>query len=264
LKIVSVEQMDRGLAYAEACFETFRVIDGHIFDWPGHWRRLALGLSEFGLLLSPGHDEEVLFACLREAASIGDDALVRLTISGGESSWGLTCRADEPVVHIQAMAYAASAGPHFLRLATWPFPLQKKSAKFVADYAQTLRALNGAADAHVLFEQEGRLLATATANILLYRDGAWWTPPDTLGVLPGRVRDFLMRQGLLHESPCPVAWLQDCDAMAVCNSGLFIQPVAWIEGVERTTVLDVQPASLRALLAALKEEKGIPMDIRAW
>jgi len=257
LKIITVEQMDRGLAYAEACFETFRVIDGQIFDWPGHWRRLSLGLAEFGILLSPGHDEEVLFACLRQAASVGDDVLVRLTISGGESSWGVTCRADETVVYIQAMAYAASAGPQFLRLATWPFPLQKKSAKFVADYAQTLRALNGAVDAHVLFEQGGMLLATATANILLYRDGGWWTPPDTLGVLPGRVRDFLMRHDLVHEAACPVAWLQDCDAMAVCNSGLFIHPVAWIDGVDRMEAMPGRHQALQILTDALTTKEGV-------
>jgi len=257
LKVVSVDYMDRGLAYGEACFETFRVIDGKIFDWPGHWHRLAGGLAEFGLLFSPGHDEEVMFACLRHAASVGDDALVRLTITGGESRWGLTSKADEPVVHIQATAYAGSARPHFLRLATWPFPLQKKSAKFAADYAQTLRALNGAADAQVLFEQGGMLLATATANILLYRDGAWHTPPDTLGVLPGRVRDFLIRHDLAQEAECPVTWLQDCDAMAVCNSGLFIQSVAWIEGVERTEAMIVQHPALQRLTDALAMAEGV-------
>jgi len=248
--------MDRGLAYAEACFETFRVIDGHIFDWLGHWQRLALGLSEFGILLSPGQDEEVLFACLREAARNGDDALVRLTVSGGESGWGLTGRVVEPVVYIQAMAFAASSTPQFLRLEVWPFALQRKTAKFVADYAYTLRAMHGATDAHVLFEQDGLLLATATANILLYSDGNWWTPPDTAGVLPGRVRAFLIRHQLVHEKPCPLEWLQDCEAMAVCNSGLFIQPVAWVEGVERTESMMVQHPALQTLTDMLGKEEG--------
>jgi len=257
LKIITVEQMDRGLAYAEACFETFRVIDGQIFDWPGHWRRLALGLSEFGLLLSPGYDEEVLFACLREAAKVGDDALVRLTISGGESRWGLTRRADEPIVYIQAVAYTVSLAAQFLRLDTWPFALQKKTAKFVADYADTLRALRGATDAHVLFEQDGLLLATASANILLYRDGAWHTPPDTAGVLPGRVRNFLIRHKLVREMPCPVDWLQDCETMAVCNSGLFIQPVAWVEGIERTEPMVMRHRMLRTLTDALGAAEGV-------
>ncbi len=249
--------MDRGLAYAEACFETFRVIDGHIFDWAGHWQRLTLGLSEFGLLLSPGHDEEVLFACLREAAKVGDDALVRLTISGGESRWGLTRKADEPMVYIQSVAYTVSQPAEFLRLVTWPFALQKKTAKFVADYADTLRALHGSTDAHVLFEQDGLLLATATANILLYRDHTWSTPPDTAGVLPGRVRNFLIRHKLVREMPCPVNWLQDCEAMAVCNSGLFIQPVAWIEGVERAEPMVVQHRMLRTLTDALGTAEGV-------
>jgi len=256
--------MDRGAAYAEACFETFRVINGRVFDWPGHWHRLTAGMAEFGLLFSPGQDEEVLFACLRQAASIGDDALVRFTVSGGESRWGLTQRADEPIVFIQALAYIPHASPQFLRLATWPFALQKKSAKFVADYAYTLRALHGAADAHVLFEQGERLLATATANILLYRDGAWWTPLDKVGILPGRVRDFLIRRDLIKAVPCPSGWLQDCEAFAVCNSGLFIQPVAWIEGVERHSAMQTQHAALQILRDALRMEDGVPMDIKTW
>jgi len=264
LKIITVEQMDRGLAYAEACFETFRVIDGQIFDWPGHWRRLSLGLAEFGILLSPGQDEEILFACLREAAKLGDDTLVRLTISGGESVWGLTRRADAPLVHIQAVAYKISTLPQFLRLGTWPFALQKKTAKFVADYADTLRALHGAADASVLFEQNGLLLATATANILIYRDGAWHTPPDDAGVLPGRVRDFLIRCELVHAVACPSAWLQDCEAFAVCNSGLFIRSVAWIDGVERTSAMDRHHVALEPLFNALRMEEGVPMDCVAW
>jgi len=249
--------MDRGLAYAEACFETFRVIDGNIFDWAGHWQRLTLGLSEFGLLLSPGHDEEVLFACLREAAKVGDDTLVRLTISGGESRWGLTRRADEPIVYIQSVAYTVSQPTEFLRLATWPFALQKKTAKFVADYADTLRALHGATDAHVLFEQDGLLLAAATANILLYRGRSWCTPPDTAGVLPGRVRNFLIWHKLVRETPCPVDWLEDCEAMVVCNSGLFIQPVAWVEGVERAEPMAVQHQMLRTLTDALGAAEGV-------
>ncbi len=249
--------MDRGLAYGEACFETFRVIDGHIFDWPGHWQRLALGLSEFGLLFSTGQDEEVLFSCLREAAKVGEDTLLRLTISGGESAWGLTNRGNSPVAHIQCVPYPVVSSPLFLRLATWPFALQSKQAKFVSDYADTLRALHGAADINVLFEQDGMLLATATANILLYREGRWHTPPADAGILQGRVREFLIRHGIVHESTCPVIWLQDCEAMAVCNSGVFIRPIAWVESVERTEPMDVRHPALHILTDALGTAEGV-------
>jgi len=259
--------MDRGLAYAEACFETFRVIDGHIFDWSGHWQRLALGMAEFGLLVSPEQGEAVLTTCLREAALVGDDALVRLTISSGEAAWGLTRRSSEPVAHIQCMAYAKHASPLCLRLASWPFALQTKRAKFVSDYADTLRALHAtnpaASDANVLFEQGGVILATATANVLFYRHGCWHTPPDTVGVLAGRVRDFLLRRDLVHETICPVAWLDDCEAMAVCNSGVFVRAVAQVEqggsvnSAGSKKALDIHHPALDLLTDALGAAEGV-------
>jgi len=257
LQIRSVEEIDRGLAYAESCFETFRVIDGHIFDWPGHWQRLAAGLSAFGLLFTPGQDEEILFACLRQATNASTDSLVRLTISGGEASWGLLHQAAEPIAYIQCMPYQAYSTPLFLSLANWPFPLRPKTAKYTADYAEMLRALHGVSDTQVLFEQDDMLLATATANILLYRDSSWHTPVATAGVLPGRVRALLMAKGVVKETPCPLLWLQDCEAAVVSNSAVFIQPVAYIAEVQRIQPMQVQHAAIDVLRDVLKQEKGV-------
>ncbi len=259
LKIEVVDRLERGLAYGEACFETFRVINGRVFDWPGHWHRLARGLAEYGLLLPQAQDEEVLFACLREAARAGPDVLVRLTISGGEAPWGLAAKAEEPAVYIQCLPYTKSKAPAFLRLQSWPFPLKAKCAKFVSDYAETLRALRGSADIHVLFEQDDALIATATANILIYRDGHWSTPLADTGVLPGRVRDCLIRNSLVIEQPCPVSWLEDCEAAAVCNSGLFIQPVAYIADIERLDAMDIHHMSFQPLLDVLQQQEGVPL-----
>ncbi len=249
--------MDRGLAYAESCFETFRVIDGAIFDWAGHWRRLQGGLAEFGLHLPLGQDEEILFACLREAAKRGSDVLVRLTVSGGQANWGLTARAEEPAVYIQCMLYSANSSPGFLRLRAGPFPLKQKSAKFTSDYAETLRALKGAADTNVLFEKDGLLLATATANILLYRNGHWYTPSAEAGVLPGRVRELLIKNTLVIEQSCPVSWLTDCEAAAVCNSGLFIRPIAYIADVERLEAMDTDHKSFQPIMDILRQQEGV-------
>ncbi|GAV20386.1 4-amino-4-deoxychorismate lyase [Mariprofundus micogutta] len=259
MKITKVENLERGLAYGEACFETFRVINGQIFDWPGHWQRLASGLSEFGLDVPAGQDQEVLCACLREAARTGPDVLLRLTISGGEASWGLTAKAGEAAVYIQCMPYTGNHAPGALRLQSWPFPLRKKQSKFTSDYAETLRALRGVNDSHVLFEQDGMLISTATANILLYRDGHWSTPNADAGVLPGRVRDFLIRNALLVEEPCPVAWLEDCEAAAICNSGLFIQPLACIVDVARQDAMDIHHTALQPLIDILQQQEGVQL-----
>ena len=257
MQIVSVEKMDRGLAYAESCFETFRVIDGHVFDWQGHWQRLVGGLAEFGLYLAPGQDEEVLFACLREAAKVGSDSLVHLTVSGGEAAWGLMRKTKQPKVYIQSMPYQQNEAPLFLRLQPWPWPLKKKTAKFSADYAETLRVLHGAADAHVLFEQSDKLLSTATANILLYRDGYWHTPKADIGVLPGRVRDFLIQKAVVREALCPLLWLDDCEAALVSSSAVFIHPIAYIAKAQRSEPMQVKHAAIQMLMDVLRQEEGV-------
>lgn len=254
MKIEIVDSLDRGIAYGEACFETFRVIDGRVFDWPGHWHRLAGGLAEYGLLLPVGLDEEILFASLREAAKDGPDALVRLTISGGDASWGLMARAAQPAIFIQCMPYAGNQPPGSLRLESWPFPLKGKKAKFTSDYAETLRALHGMSDTSVVFEKDGLLIAGATANLLIYRKKQWWTPRAGLGVLPGIIRAFLIQAGVVKESDCPVTWLQDCEAVALCNSGQFIQAICAIDGAGSW---DINHPAIKALKTVLKRYDGV-------
>jgi len=257
LKIVPVEQMDRGLAYGEACFETFRVIDGAVFDWAGHWQRLMAGLSVFGVQFDEEQGEQVRLACLEKTGRTGSDSLVRLTITAGEAGWGLLNRAEEPLVHIQSMPYCSDHSPIALRLKRWPFPLKEKRAKFTADYAETSRLLRGEKDLHLLFEQDGMLMAAATANILLFRDGAWHTPMADAGVLAGRVRDFFMRKGLVHESPCPLSWLDDCEAAVLCNSGMFIRAVSDISNVQRVEAMRTEHAAISLLMETLSQEEGV-------
>jgi len=249
--------MDRGLAYAETCFETFRVIDGVVFDWTGHWQRLMAGVCEFGVSFSEEEGEQIRLACLEEGLKAGADSMVRLTITAGEAGWGLLNKAEEPLVHIQSMPYHSDHSPVALKLKSWPFPLKEKRAKFSADYAETARLLRGEKDVHLLFEQDGVVLAAATANILLFRDGAWHTPVAEVGVLAGRVRNFFIHKGLVRESPCPLSWLHDCEAAVLCNSGMFIRPVSKISNVQRVEAMRTEHAAMTLLIETLSQEEGV-------
>jgi len=257
VQIRVVKTMDRGLAYGESCFETFRVIDGAIFDWAGHWQRLLAGLAEFSVYVAEDCEAEVRSTCLAESAKLARDCLLRLTVSGGSANWGLLNRLDSPCIQVQCQPYPGNALSLGLRLQAWPFPIKKKIAKFSADYAETLRALHGADDAHVLFEQGGDVLATATANVLIYRQGVWFTPAVDAGVLPGRVRACLLRHGVLVEAVCPLHWLEDCEAMLVSNSAVFLQPIVVIEHVQRAVPMDVQHAAIQSLYDVLRAEEGV-------
>ena len=248
--MVVSDWMDRGLAYAEACFETFRVIHGEVFGWEQHMSRLADGLACFGLAL----DAEGL-AALQSAVhgtATGDDMLVRVTVSGGVSEWGLQRRASSLRIHVQSMPYIGS-GTADLEAREWPFPPKPRPAKFTSDYAETLRALATAGRREPLFTHAGNILCTATANVLLYRQGGWWTPAAGNGIVPGVIRGFLLQHGV-REAVCPVEWLADCEAMLLCNSGSFLRPVVRIGEHQ----LNPGHTAIAALRQPLRNQPGVP------
>lgn len=227
------EQLDRGLAYGEACFETFRVIDGEVVALDAHLERLAKGLNAFGIGLDGGARSSIADAALAAATERGRDQLVRITVTGGRAPWGLM-RHGEPEVFVQCMPYAPSGEAIHLRQVEWPFPLLPKVAKFSSDYALTLRAMQQwklKKGISPLICKDGRVLSSLTANVMILRDGIWLTPDDAEGgVLPGVIRSILIDKGLAEVANCPVAWLKDCDALLLTNSSGFAMPATSVDG----------------------------------
>ena len=251
---------DRGLLYGEACFETMRVINGVIFAWDAHLARLTRGLDAFGLHCH----ENLLPACLDAAAEVGADAMLRLTVSGGEAPRGLMPDAQrQPAVHIQAWPSVAPTQALVLRSLHWPAGGMARIAKFTSDYAFTIRLLHQARHAGLLAESEAALfiqdeevLCMETGNILISINGQWY-PPQHASVLPGWVRDALLASGVVQACACPTDWLLACDALAVCNSGCFIRPVAMLDGRQLAT----DACHFNPLVDVLRGRPGVPEEV---
>jgi len=251
---------DRGLLYAEACFETVRVVHGAVFRWSEHEARLARGLAQFGLSCPVN----LLPRCLQAAGKTGDDTLLRLTVSGGHSQRGLLPESiRQPQVHVQAWPYRQLVQAIHLRTLPWPIGGMARNAKFTADYAATIRLLHQARhsgllgeDEHALFTGNGEVLAMETANILLHVDGRWLSP-DSDAVLPGVIRGALLDAGCIELAFCPLDWLAICDALAICNSGCFVRAVASVNGRRLATTGDC----FDTLLAVFSGEPGVPERI---
>jgi len=237
-----------------------RVIKGEIFAWQGHVDRLRQGLAAFELECPSG----LLARCIQTAKEAGEDVLLRLTVSGGEAPRGLLVdEKRQPQVHIQAWPYRPLSHALALHTLDWPLGGMARTAKFTGDYAFTIRLLHRARregtlpeGEQALFTHQGELLGMETANILLLLDGEWLTP-DSEALLPGVVRGALLDAGVVRACQCPVDWLQVCDAMAVCNSGCFVRPVAKVNGRS----LDVHADRFVSLLEVLRGKPGVPAQL---
>ncbi|MDQ6974805.1 MAG: aminotransferase class IV [Mariprofundaceae bacterium] len=253
------DTLDRGLAYAESCFETWRVVNGDVFLLLAHQQRLQQGMALFGwdvsLQVIQMWFEEVNQAAMQE----GNDRLIRMSLSAGEAAWGLFAKATSSLkVYVQTMPSLKRPDVH-LHAVEWMFPRYEKLAKCTLDYSFELRAMQQwkatlPAGRQALICQHGEVMHSLTANILLYRQGQWWTAQG-LGILSGVVQTFLCQQGLVKGGRCPVAWLDDCEAMACTNSGVFLQAVSSINGRD----LDVKHQAFDALYMALKREQGVAL-----
>lgn len=257
---------DRGLLYAEACFETVRVVAGAVFRWEAHMARLARGLAAYGLPMPespmPESGAALLDRVRMAAAATGADAIVRLTVTGGVAARGLMPEGPrEPAVFVHAWPWRA-APPARLRSVVWPLPLADRPAKWTSDYAATIRALRMPEVAgrlqrgeEALIVDGGRLVSATTANLALHLDGQWRTPRLGPGVLPGIVRAALLDAGALVEADCDAAMLARCDAMALLSSGAFVRPVASVDN----RALSLDEALFAPLWDALAGQEGVPV-----
>jgi len=254
--------LDRGIGYGEACFETFRVIEGEVFALDQHFSRLADGLQSFGILLSKGNMESIRAQAIEHAAGIADDVLVKVTVTGGIAEWGLIRNRDQqPEVYIQCMPYVPTFQKIMLSTVEWPYATELKQAKFSSDYALSLRATKqwegeGLSEKMTpLICKNGLVLSGLTTNVLLYREGSWHTPDESNGgVLQGVVRNELVAASVLTLSDCPVLWLDDCEAIGFTNSGVFIQPASMVNSRK----LNREHQAFEMLYQVLRDKPGMP------
>lgn len=103
------------------------------------------------------------------------------------------------------------------------------SAWLAKAIAQKLNAQEVNAQEAILVDGAGNWLETSTGNLWGWRDGSWWTPPLTAGILPGVVRgqlvDWLLKQQLCREEPWTPELVKGFEAIAYSNSVVETVPI---------------------------------------
>ncbi len=188
---------------------------GYLLDL--HLRRLAGSAAYFGFALDPA----AVRAAMRCATAGLPPAPHRIRLLVARSG----------AVRIEAAPLLRT--PHtVLRLALAPEPVDpadpflyhKTTRRDV--YEAALRACPGAPDA-LLHNPRGELTETTIANLVVKLRSALYTPPLACGLLPGTLRQHLLRCGRVRERVVRIEELAACETIWRVNS---------VRGMERIAV----------------------------
>ena len=203
-----------------AALETMRLKDGEYQRLAGHMARLQRTARHFGLRLSMNAVRETLE---RERVEEGDWR-VRLTVDV------------DGHVNVQRQPLPAKPSRVKLALATEPVPTQGPGAEFL-HHKTTRREIYealSAAKPHdafdvILCNEAGELTECSFGNLALLINGRWLTPPLAAGLLPGAMREALVREGRVSEARLTREDLDRAEGMAFFNSLR-----GWIDAEMRT------------------------------
>lgn len=251
---VRIDPSDRGFTLGDGLFETLLWTGQEIRFFEDHMARMGHGASQLGLVIP--FDIAALERGLLElaAASIGQPAALRLTVTRGAAPRGLKIPektspnvlatiakipGEFPPVSVCVVDVWRSGGTPSSRF---------KTLSYVDNIVALAMAESNGADDGLMRGPDDSIACGTSSNVLIHQKGRWITPPLDDGALPGIVRGRLVRAGLVHEGRILRSDLETCQAACLTNSISGIRPIRAVNG----RALDLGPqvfADLAAILA---------------
>ena len=107
---------------------------------------------------------------------------------------------------------------------------QHKTGNYLAPWLALQQARSRNIQEAILTNDCGDWLETTTGNLWGYRDGCWYTPPVSAGILPGIARsqiiEYLQQQNRsVVEMTWDAEWVKDLDAIGYSNSVIHLLPI---------------------------------------
>ncbi len=107
---------------------------------------------------------------------------------------------------------------------------QHKTGNYLAPWLALQQARNQNIQEAILIDERGNWLETTTGNLWGYRNGCWYTPPLTAGILPGIARsqiiNLLQRENKsVVEIDWDPEWVKELDSIGYSNSVIHLIPI---------------------------------------
>ena len=197
---VSVE--DRGLQFADGIYEVCAVLGGHLLDWSQHLDRLGRNLAT--LQIAPPMTPAALTLVARRllAANRAAEALLYIQITRGVArrDHGFPARtAPTLVMTVRPFDFAQRVAQQATGVAAISVADQRwarcdiKTTGLLANVLAKQAARTAGAFEALLIGSDGNIAEGSSTNVWAVIDGTLVTPPLSHRVLPGVMRDTVLR-----------------------------------------------------------------------
>lgn len=218
--------------YGFSLFETIFARKGSLPFLERHWQRLHASAMFFNM---QPPDFELFAKHVRQAHDAAQDQVIRVSLMRHGGRWQPHVdREDRLVIQVRALELTPPQPQKLtvspMRLPVGDFLRQHKTGnRLVYQSAWECAAAAGFDDC-LFVDTSGQCLETTFANVLIYLDGTWCTPPMSAGLLPGVMRGKLLEEGRVLEREVTLQQLKTVPAIAVCNAVKGVVPVAALDG----------------------------------
>jgi len=204
----------------DGLFETILGLDEKIIAWQRHYERLAKSAEKLLIAIPAKIDIEV-----------GINQLLKGVI--GKSRIRVAALADGNWMVIVEAAESSDKLPSLIKMNQVINSNSPLSGVKSISYGQSMLAVRtaqarGYSDG-VYLNQNGDVVETGSANIIILKDGKFITPATESGCLPGITRQMLIKDFAVTEGLFTWDQLLESDGVFLCSSIRLLTPVSKVE-----------------------------------
>lgn len=227
---------DRGLAYGDGVFETFRVVSGHLLFGEQHLRRLNLGCERLGISLDLEQMRRELNIALSTSGALHE--VLKLIVTRESSGRGYRSNlasASNRVITLHPLPaniqlHAGDGVKAFMckqRLSPQPALAGLKHLNRLEQVLASREWPDETCQEGVMLDLEGNVVEGTRSNLFIVKEGRLMTDPlDTCGIA-GVMREILVQHfaGSVHLQKFGVDELHAADEAFFCNSIFGVWPL---------------------------------------
>lgn len=244
----SINADDRGFAYGDGVFRTFRIKAGVPLHWPRHYQKLAHDCA--ALSISPP-DGALLLAEINQLVAGLADGVVKIIITRGSSIRGYSAPANQtptrvvclsPLPHYPENYYQDGVGLHMCatRLGHQPRLAGIKHLNRLENVLAASEWQDAGLAEGLMLDIAGNVIGGTRSNLFMCLNGELITPDISqsgiAGVQRERIFSWARQQGLVCNTALfSVEELQRADEIFLVNSVFGVWPVRSFPGYQRSS-----------------------------